>query len=208
MTLKIIGAGFGRTGTLSLKQALERLGFGPCYHMTELLHHPEHIPVWSAATAGDAIDWQALFSGYNTSLDWPACNFWREQRSAFPDARVLLTVRDPEKWYESIMSTIYQFSQQAIDSKNPRKRGMALWSQEVVWNKVFDNRMDDRAHVLEIFERHNEAVRREVPKERLLVLDTPGCWEPLCEFLEVEIPPEDYPRSNSTTSFQKEHLSS
>src|SRR5579884_3535914 len=106
--LKIIGAGFGRTGTLSVKAALEELGFGPCYHMIEVFQHPDHLLQWEAATRGEAIDWRKLLEGYQAAVDWPACSFYKQLMEIYPDAKVLLTVRDPEKWYESVISTIYQ----------------------------------------------------------------------------------------------------
>ena len=106
MSIKVIGAGFGRTGTLSLKFALEKLGFDKCYHMMEVQMHPEHVQIWRDLNRGIAPDWQALFAGYQASVDWPSCNYWREQMTAFPEAKVLLSRRDPDKWYASVMNTI------------------------------------------------------------------------------------------------------
>ena len=100
MTLEVIGAGFGRTGTLSLKIALEKLGFERCYHMAELMQHPHHVQLWQLATRGEPIDWPALYQGYRASVDWPSCNFWEIQLRQFPDARVILTERDPERHTE------------------------------------------------------------------------------------------------------------
>ena len=108
MGLEVIGAGFGRTGTLSLKLALEQLGFAQCYHMFEVMNHPEHVPLWRAAHRGEPTDWEALFAGYRAAVDWPSCNFWREQLDTWPDAKVILTQRDPERWYTSVMNTIWQ----------------------------------------------------------------------------------------------------
>ncbi|MGH8933214.1 MAG: sulfotransferase family protein [Egibacteraceae bacterium] len=102
--LEVIGAGFGRTGTLSLKTALERLGFGQCYHGIELMRHPEHLPLWEAAVAGEP-DWAQLFAGYRACVDWPGVHFWRELVDAYPDAKVVLTVRDPRRWYASARNT-------------------------------------------------------------------------------------------------------
>lgn len=105
--MKVIGAGFGRTGTMSLKAALEELGYGPCYHMTDVFEHPEHIRMWEAATRGEPVDWDELFAGYQATVDWPGAAFYRELMEVFPDAKVLLSLRDPEKWYESTRNTIY-----------------------------------------------------------------------------------------------------
>src|SRR5690242_7699355 len=106
-SLKVIGAGFGRTGTLSLKVALEELGFGPCYHMIEVFQYPEHAKLWEAATQGKPIDWDQIFANYQATVDWPGCTFYADLMARYPDAKVLLSVRDPETWYESVMSTIY-----------------------------------------------------------------------------------------------------
>ena len=106
--MKVIGVGVGRTGTLSLKAALERLGFGPCFHMRNVLDHRERLPLWEAAAAGSTVDWEAVFAGYESSVDWPGAAFWRELTAHYPDAKVILTVRDPERWYDSVRDTIYQ----------------------------------------------------------------------------------------------------
>ena len=106
MSLKVIGAGFGRTGTLSLKMALEQLGLGPCYHMVEVFKHRDHLPRWIAAHEGAETDWADLFSGYAATVDWPSCNLWQAQLEAFPEAKILLARRDPKAWYRSVMNTI------------------------------------------------------------------------------------------------------
>ena len=104
--MKAIGAGFGRTGTMSLKVALEELGFGPCYHMTEVFEHPEHVPLWEAAVRGEPVDWEKIFGSYQAAVDWPAAAFYRELMKVYPDAKVLLSIRDPEKWYENAKSAL------------------------------------------------------------------------------------------------------
>ena len=108
--MKVIGAGFGRTGTLSVKAALEELGVGPCYHMVEVFDKPGHVALWQAAAEGKSIDWEELFADYNAVVDWPACTFYQQLMQAYPEAKVLLTVRDPQSWYESTKNTIYQVS--------------------------------------------------------------------------------------------------
>jgi Sulfotransferase domain len=107
MTIEVLGAGFGRTGTMSLKVALEELGVGPCYHMIELFGHPEHVELWEAASQGKAVNWDELFSGYRATTDWPACSFYEELMEKYTDAKVILTVRNPDRWYESTYNTIY-----------------------------------------------------------------------------------------------------
>lgn len=201
MGLKVIGAGFGRTGTLSLKFALEQLGFDPCYHMMEVGKHPEHLEQWRAAGRGELPDWATLFGDYQASVDWPSCNWWAEQLEAFPQAKVILSSRDPEAWYRSVMSTIYPFSCAGRDSDDPARQAGARMAFEVIWDGVFDGRMDDKAHVLAVFERHNAAVRAQVPTGQLLEYQPGDGWEPLCDFLGCSVPEAPYPRTNSTEEF-------
>ena len=203
MSLKVIGAGFGRTGTLSLKAALEQLGFDKCYHMMEVMLHPEHATEWAAAHRGEDIDWDSLLDGYQASVDWPSCNLWREQRAAFPGAKVILSLRDPDRWYDSVMATIYPNSRRAIDSDDASARTFGRWAQELIWDRVFDGRMEDRAHVTGTFERHNEDVRKSVPEDELLVFEASEGWAPLCRFLDVDVPSTDYPRTNTSEEFNQ-----
>ncbi len=201
MTIKVVGAGFGRTGTLSLKKALEQLGFEKCYHMVEVGHHPEHKQRWAEAHRGINIDWDQLFEGYQASVDWPSCNLWREQAAYFPDSKILLSLRDPDSWYDSVMNTIYPSSSALVDSEDENLRASGHWAMEVIWNRIFDNRMEDRAHVINVFNQHNQSVIDEVPADRLLVFEAKDGWVPLCDFLEVPLPESDYPKVNTTEEF-------
>lgn len=203
MSIKVIGAGFGRTGTLSLKFALEKLGFDKCYHMMEVQMNPGHVDVWRDLAKGIEPDWQKLFEGYQASVDWPSCNFWREQLRAFPDAKVLLSRRDPEKWYASVMNTIWPASQANAKNEHPAAQAGSALAYEVIWDRVFDRRMDDKAHVIAVYEAHNQQVIDEVPPEKLLVYEPGQGWEPLCGFLDVPVPDEDYPRVNTTEEFKE-----
>ena len=203
MSLKVIGAGFGRTGTLSLKYALEQLGFNQCYHMMEVGKHADHRGVWRKAHAGEKIDWDALFAGYQATVDWPSCNLWREQIAHFPDAKVILSLRSPESWYASVMATIYPTSKAGVRSENPSSRYGSSWAFDLIWNPIFDNRLDDKAHVISVFNHHNEKVMNEVPADRLLVFEAKQGWKPLCEFLEVPVPETDYPRINTSEQFKE-----
>jgi hypothetical protein len=203
MSLKVIGAGFGRTGTLSLKLALEQLGFGPCYHMVEVFKHRDHLPRWIAAHEGADTDWADLFSGYAATVDWPSCNLWQAQLAAFPEAKILLSRRDPKAWYRSVMSTIYPSSVASRNSDDPGQAAFGAFAHKVIWDRVFGGDMEDEARVCEIFEAHNAAVMDAAPKDRLLVFEASDGWGPLCEFLEVPVPDTPYPRSNSTEEFQK-----
>ena len=203
MALDIIGAGFGRTGTLSLKNALEQLGFNQCYHMMEVMNHPDHNGLWRAAGRGEAVDWEALFAGYKASVDWPSCNFWREQMQAFPAAKVILSLRDADSWYESIMNTIWKVSDMIRKADAPESRERTNMVFELIWDGQFQRRLDDKAYVISVFEKHNQTVIDSVPKEKLLVYRPGDGWEPLCGFLGSPTPSTPYPKMNSTEDFQK-----
>jgi hypothetical protein len=196
--VKVIGAGFGRTGTLSMKAALERLGYGPCYHMVELLHHPEHGQRWTAALRGEAIDWEELFGSYESATDWPACTFWRELADRYPEAKVVLTVRDPERWWNSIDSTLFAMSRAG---QLPARHAVGEVGQ-LVMSATFEGRTTEKEHVIRRFEEHNERVRQGVPAERLLVFQVSEGWGPLCEFLGAEVPDEPFPHLNEGNQFR------
>lgn len=202
--MKVIGAGFGRTGTLSLKSALEELGFGPCYHMVEVFGKPRHIDLWQAAAEGKPVDWDELFRGYRATVDWPACTFYQQLMQAYPDASVLLTVRDPEKWYESVRNTIYQTTHVNAGSPNaPDDRHRHLVNT-LIWQSTFGGEFEDKQHAIAIFKRHIQEVKDHVPSDRLLVYDVTEGWEPLCRFLHVETPSgTPFPRLNDTNAFQQ-----
>jgi hypothetical protein len=203
MALQVIGAGFGRTGTLSLKVALERLGFGPCYHMVEVIRNPEHALLWRAAANGEAIDWDELFEGFAASVDWPGCHFWRELSDRYPDARVLLSLRDSERWYQSVHDTIYP-AMLGADSRDlpPAVSAQAAMAREIVLERTFGGRFEDRAHAIGVYERHNQSVREAIAAERLLVYEAAEGWEPLARFLGCPVPDEPFPRVNTSEQFR------
>lgn len=202
MGLKIIGAGFGRTGTLSLKAALELLGFGPCYHMMEVFQKPHHIAVWSGAVDGTPPDWRDFLNGYRAALDWPICHFWRELSDVFPDAKVLLSERDADAWYESISQTIFEQLGRVEELADVPVFGpQTRMAHTMLVDKTFGGRLD-RNHVISVYKTHNDSVKRAVPPERLLVYDVAQGWEPLCAFLGVAVPAAPFPRTNSTEEFR------
>jgi hypothetical protein len=204
MALSIIGAGFGRTGTLSLKSALETLGVGPCYHMTEVFGKPDHPALWLQATRGEPVDWDALFEGYRSVVDWPACEFWKPLAERWPEATVLLSRRDPERWYQSVHDTIYSNLIRPTPPILPAPVATTLqMARELVLERRFGGRFEDRAHAIGVFEAHIEEVIREAPPERLLVYEVSEGWGPLCERLGVPVPAEDFPRVNSTAEFRE-----
>jgi len=196
--MQIIGAGFGRTGTMSLTAALEQLGFDPCYHMLEVFKHPSHIKRWQAAADGEEMDWQDFLGGYKAGLDYPLSAFYKDLLDVFPDARVILTVRNPDHWYESTRETIYQGTAVPgwLLSVVPFFRNMNRMVQSSIWERLFDGRFEDRQHAIRVFEEHIAEVKRTVPKERLLVFAVRDGWEPLCEFLDIPVPEGEFPHVN------------
>lgn len=196
MSLKVIGAGYGRTGTMSLKLALEQLGFGPCFHMSEAIANPACIPGWIEACNGRP-DWEKLFAGYFATVDHPGCAFYRELAAAYPAAKVVLTVRDPNDWFDSTQATV--FSPQMRDRvADPHFKEFLT---RTVWG-LFGGGIDDRAYMVEKFERHTAEVERAIAAERLLVFQVSQGWEPLCEFLAVPVPAAPFPRVNSRAEMQ------
>jgi hypothetical protein len=203
--MKVIGAGFGRTGTYSLKVALEELGFGPCYHMLEVFANPQHVPFWQMAAEGKNVDWIGFFAGYNATVDWPGCTFYEQLMHVYPDAKVLLSVRDPDKWYESVSNTISPRSTAREGLPElPDVHGSGRMAETLIWQGTFGGHIDDTEHAIAVFERHNEEVKARVPAEKLLVFDVKQGWEPLCRFLGIEVPPgKPFPRLNDTAAFQQ-----
>jgi hypothetical protein len=197
--LEIIGAGLGRTGTLSLKLALEKLGFVKCYHMLEAFQHPEHVKLWSNAANG-SYEWQALFDGYRSAVDWPACHFWRQLSKHYPKAKVILTAREPEDWWKSFSQTILQ-ALLAPPPDNPALAEHMKMTNTIIRDQFFAGRVDDKAHILATYRRHLDDVKREIPASRLLVYQVSEGWEPLCKFLGVKVPAGDFPRTNTTDEF-------
>lgn len=199
MTIKVFSAGFGRTGTLSLKQALEQLGFGPCHHMEEVIKTgPAQVQLWSAAADGKP-DFKAIFDGYHSAVDWPTAAFWREMAAAYPDAKVVLSSRTPESWVKSFSDTILKV---LLDRANWPPH-MTDWLN-MVTRVVIDRSLGgvtDPAGLIEVFKAHEATVEAAIPADRLLVHSAKDGWEPLCAHLGVPVPSTPYPRTNSTEEF-------
>lgn len=197
MTLSVIGAGYGRTGTLSLKLALEQLGFGPCYHMMEVLKKPGAPQQWLDVAMGKTPDWDAVFEGFAATVDWPSATYYRELAEAYPKAKVILTVRDPQAWFESTQATIF--------ARDPSEAPDKVWGEMAarVIGKLFDGRMHDRNHLISVFERHNAEVQRVIPADRLLVYEASQGWGPLCGFLGVPVPDAEPVKVNDRADFAK-----
>lgn len=201
MPLEIIGAGFGRTGTNSLKLALEHLGFGPCHHMFEVRDNPDLLPDWQAAANGDEVDWHQVFQGYRSQVDWPGARYWRELVDIFPEARVILSVREPNGWFDSVQATIGPFIDATGSHETEHMNAIGELAYKTIFTQVFDGRMSDREHAIGVFERHINDVQSSLPAERLLTFDIKQGWPPLCAFLGVDVPDIPFPRTNSSKEF-------
>ncbi len=198
MDVAVVGAGVGRTGTHSLKVALEQLLDAPCHHMLEILGDPTQVPAWTDAIEGRPVDWSAMLARYRAIVDWPGGAFWPELSAAYPDALVLLSVRDPESWYRSASNTIFL----SFDRVPPEVKP---WMDEVrkLLHDRFSDRFDDPTAMMDAFERHNDAVRAGVPGERLLEWTPGDGWEPICERLGLPVPSEPFPVTNTTDEFRE-----
>ncbi len=209
--MKLIGAGLPRTGTLTQKLALEQLGFSPCYHWVNVLADLDQVELWNRAMDGEG-PWDEVFAGCQATVDWPGGYFYKELIDVYPDAKVLLSVRNPESWEPSFRETIVGLSHgealmrllsSARGEIDPRWRRYLDLVDRMFWGPqgTFAEGWAEPARLIEQFERHNEAVKRIVPPERLLVWKVTEGWEPLCEFLEVEVPSEPLPHENDRETF-------
>jgi len=200
--LRVVGAGLGRTGTHSLMLALEQLVGGRCYHMAEVMERPDDVPVWHAAIGGEQPDWRTFLAEYQATVDWPACAFWRELAAANPGAVVLLSVRESaETWWKSFEATIAAGLAKPVPADQPdwavrRKMVVAMLTE------TFTPDWREREAAIAAYEAHNATVRATVPPERLVEWQPADGWEPLCSALNVPVPAEPFPRSNSTEEFR------
>ena len=214
MPLEIIGAGKGRTGTHSLKLALEELGFGKCYHMVELLfEQPGHVAFWEKARLAPDVEWEEIFSGYRSGVDLPINRHYRELMEYYPDAKVILTVRDPERWYESFKNTIIKHDKpglfhrlktgvrQVFDARLRQQLKVAAYASQYLEEEFEGAFLTNKAAVIEKFKQWNEQVISTVPSDRLLVYNLRDGWSPLCDFLGVPVPDKPMPWSNATSEF-------
>lgn len=197
MPPQVIGAGVGRTGTLSLKTALEVLLGGPCYHGSDVFGRPDHVRFWSAAAQGEARDWAGFFDGYAAVVDWPAAGFWEEIAAAFPDATIVLSTRESaDAWYRSAEETIFRYAPLA------RFLPVVRMFSEVL-RATFTSETHDAEQAKAAYERHNAHVRATVPANRLVDWTPADGWEPLCAALGVPVPDEPFPRSNTQRDWDR-----
>ncbi len=202
MALRVVGAGLGRTGTNSLKLALEQLLGGRCYHMLELMERPQDGPAWESAVRGDRVDWNRLLREYVATVDWPACAFWREIHATNPDSVVLLSTRDsPEVWWASMEPTIVAVLSQAPADDDPEQARRRAMVREMMRVR-FTPDWPDRDAAIAAYERHNEDVRRAVPAGRLIDWRPGQGWDPICAALELPLPPTPFPHENKTAEFR------
>jgi len=213
MALQVIGAGWGRTGTESLKIALEELGFDRCYHGFDLFNDGRKLQYWKELRETGTTDFDALFKGYRACVDFPAAYYYRELLKQYPDAKIILTVRDPSKWYDSAANTIFK-------KPDPVKFPILKWLgriskklnyipqiyyhiQTFLFQEAFHGQIENKEAMMSLFEQWNEEVKRTVPADQLLVYEISQGWEPLCKFLNLPVPATPFPQTNKKEAFQK-----
>jgi len=199
MAISIIGVGVGRTGTYSLRLALNQLGYGPCHHMEEVLKNMDiQVPLWSETLKGNT-NWSTIYNGFKSAVDWPTAGFFHELIKEYPTAKYILTERNPENWADSFGSTIYKL----IEGRDKAPEKMHNWlnmANKVITKTGFPEGLD-REGLINGFIAHNKAVREIIPEEQLLIFQVKDGWEPLCKFLNVPLPNEPFPRTNNREEF-------
>ena len=213
MTLKVIGAGWGRTGTESLKIALEQLGFARCYHGFNLFNDGAKLKYWKELHATGTTDFEALFAGCQAAVDFPSAYYYRQLLKQYPDAKVILTVRDAPNWYDSAANTIFKKPDPVkfpilkllgkISTKLNYIPQIYYHIQTFLFAEAFQGKIDNKTAMMELFNQWNEEVKRTIPADQLLVYEVQQGWEPLCKFLNVPVPNTPFPKTNSKESFQK-----
>ncbi len=210
--LKVVNLSLGRTGTMSLKYALEELGFTKCYHFVELYDNPEHPAIWLSVSQGKKVDWDRLFEGYQATVYWSPSYDYLELLKHYPEAKVILTVRDPERWYQSTYDTIYNNRLTILKKlfmpimgvfKPEVKKLYAMWQlqERTLWQNTFKGKFHHKEYAIEVFTKYLEEVKSKVPADRLLVFSIKEGWEPLCHFLKVPVPATPFPHVNDSASF-------
>ncbi len=211
--MKVIGTGLGRTGTMSLKKALEQLYGGKCFHMTELLHLPKRIKYLKAYEKNGATDWAALFEGFNTVTDYPICLYYETLLEKYPDAKFVHTIRNPEKWYASVRETIYRGKPKnvkeglrlvynLIRSSDMRKVAPVFqYNDKVIWGNQFQNKFENKAFAIDTYLAHTERVKATIPKEKLLIFSVKDGWASLCDFLNLPVPETPFPQTHQRKNF-------
>jgi hypothetical protein len=200
--MKVFGTGFGRTGTMSLKIALEKLGIGPCYHMQEIVSHPSHIKIWYNISRGASPNWNRLFKNFNSGVDFPISIFYEELVNEFPDAKFILTLRDFDTWYKSTANTIYKVPSMLPGWFKRVAYPIRLFIEmqvNLIWVGLFNNNFSDKESTRVVYNEHIARVKKTIPADRLLIYHINEGWGPLCAFLNVDIPESiPFPKTNDT----------
>jgi len=201
--MKIIGCGFGRTGSMSMKIALEQLGFGPCHHMDEVIANPaEQLPYWLAASKGENVNWDDALKGYESCVDWPAAAYWPVLAEHFPDAKILLTTRTAESWHNSISQTIFKIMGDVMSASpgdEPNPFGEML--MHMILENTFKGDIADRDHCIDIFNKNVQTVEETFSGDKLFVYNIGDGWDGLCKWLDVPVPDTPFPRTNNQQEF-------
>lgn len=216
MALEVVGAGWGRTGTESLKKALEILGYNKCYHMYELIKDQSRFPYWMELSEKHSTDYEKLFDGYKAAVDAPACHYYQEIMAYYPEAKIILTVRDGNAWYESAVKTILfpppllvrgliRLMSFVLPPMKNVPKGLK-WIDETIRKGFWHNKMSDKSYMINLFEEWNKQVIKTVAEDKLLVFSVKEGWAPLCKFLNKEIPSLDFPHANDSKDFKKNYL--
>ena len=210
--MKVIGVGFGRTGTWSLKHALDKIGAGPCFHMLDLIRNPDMVKPWHDAAIKGQPDWDAMFEGFESTIDWPGCSFWEELIEVYPDAKVLLNVRDFDGWFKSFNNTIYAVRKAAMAGEMPEDANRPqpspeLW--EVIGHLVYEHdlegKVDDPDALRKLYNDRIETIKQRVPAERLTIFELgKDGWETLADMCGVEAPTTEFPHLHDTDEFRAE----
>lgn len=202
--MKVFGAGFGRTGTLSLKEALEKLGFAPCYHMRELVEKGGQSELWMRVLDGETEQLRTILDPYEAGVDVPVSLYTKELMAIYPNAKFILTERDPERWYASALETIYKIRElPRWMERLPRIGGFMRYTRLLIWDGFFDGRFTDKPHAIAQFEQHNARMRETIPADKLLIFQVKDGWEPLCAFLDVPVPNEPFPHLNDREEMRR-----
>jgi hypothetical protein len=205
--LEVIGAGFGRTGTLSLRAALDELGYGPVCHGVDIAFRPTHVLGWRKYYRTGQADWRKMYKRFRSAIDYPVCCAWKELAAEYPDAKIILTTRDPDRWWESTNETIYPGPREVVPDWSikafPLVAAYVEFVEGIVWEGLFDGRFSDKEHAIKVFERHIEDVKATADPDRLLVYNVAEGWGPLCEFLNVPVPSSPFPHVNDKAELQR-----
>lgn len=204
MALQVIGAGFGRTGTLSMKAALEQLGYDKCHHMMEVMPNAKQLDMWHRISQGEELDWDAVFEGFQASVDFPSSAYWRELAAYYPDAKIILTTRSFDSWYQSATETIWPVSRDIPGWMTliPMVRKIKQMTFGAIWDRLFGGGLDDKEAARLVFEQHEADVKAAFSEDRLLVFHPKEGWEPLCSFLGKPVPDTEFPNVNDRADFQ------